>query len=327
MDTQFNELKYLTFAKFIFTAKAVTTLKLPPYKGSTFRGGFGNNLKRTVCINKDYECSQCMLQHRCIYTYIFETKQPEDIETNKSFADVPHPFILIPPHTSKEIFNPGETFSFELILFGRAIDYLPYFIFVFYQLGKNGIGSDRGRFYIESVKNELLGNEIEIYDHHSHTISGVTQIYSSDNFNYLCNDIIKANPDEIKIKLITPLRMKIEGKLKDEFTFFDFIRTLLNRLYFLTRFHCGNKFERQHRELLEMSKSIKISEKDLIWHDWIRYSTRQKTQMKMGGLIGEFTLSGELATFLPFLKIGEFTHLGKATTMGLGRYKIMQNEE
>jgi CRISPR-associated endoribonuclease Cas6 len=326
MHTQYNELKYLTLARFIFTAKAITTLKLPQYKGSTFRGGFGQNLKRTVCINKDDECSQCILHQNCIYTYIFETKQPGGSKSHNNFADIPHPFILIPPHTSKEFFNSGDTFSFELTLFGNAIDYLPYFIFVFYQLGKNGIGSNRGKFSIQSVKNELLGNEIEVYDSQAKAISGAIQVYSSDNFNHLYNNIIKANPDEIRIKLITPLRIKTDGKLRNDFTFFDFLKTLLNRLYFLSYFHCGNKSERQHRELLEMSKDINISDKVLVWHDWIRYSARQQTKMKMGGLLGEFTLKGELATFLPFLKVGEFIHLGKATTMGLGRYQIIKGD-
>lgn len=312
-----NELRYLTFARFIFNARASTFVRLPRYKGSTFRGGFGYNLRRTVCINRKSDCERCVLRTRCIYTYVFETKPPEGSKT-----DVPHPYVLIPPDTEKEDFEPGEPLTFELVLFGRAIDYFPYFLFVFLQLGENGIGKDRGRFHIETVDNERFNNRMEIYTSRTGSLKGDVQIYSSENLFNVYRDILNLNPGEITIQLITPFRLKLGGKLRDSFTFFDFFRSFLNRLYLLTYFHCGNRFDRDHRELLELSKGVEITEKHLQWRDWTRYSTRQKTRMQMGGVVGRFTLKGELSPFLPFLKIGEFTHVGKATSMGLGRYKV-----
>jgi CRISPR-associated endoribonuclease Cas6 len=322
MHSQSNELKHLTFARFIFKARALTVLRLPQYKGSTFRGGFGHNLRKTVCINRWKECSGCILCSRCIYTYIFETKPSAGSRTEKSFANVPHPYVLIPPDTEKEIFGPDEAFVFELVLFGRAIEYFPYFLFVFQQLGANGIGKEQGRFYVDSVANERFGSEIEMYNHVTNYLKGETQVYSSENFFHIYKDIAAVNPEEITIRLITPFRLKIDGKLRYDFTFFDFFRNSLNRLYLLTYFHCGNRFDRDHRELLEMSKEITITRKNLRWRDWTRYSNRQKTRMKMGGIVGEFVLRGNLAPFLPFLKIGEFAHVGKATSMGLGRYEV-----
>jgi CRISPR-associated endoribonuclease Cas6 len=325
--TQHNELKYLRFSRFIFVARAETELLLPRYKGSAFRGGFGHNLRRTVCINRREDCGGCILQSRCIYCYVFETKPPADSSLKTYFADVPHPYILVPPDIEKSFFRPEERFRFELILVGKAIDYLPYFLFVFMQVGENGVGKDRGRFYIESVFNERFGEEVEIYSHESGSLSGNIQIYTSESFFPLYREMIAADPEQITIRLLTPLRIKIAGHLSDDFTFFDLFRSLLNRLYMLTYFHCGNRFERDHKELLAMSREIEIVEKNLYWQDWERYSSRQKTRMKMGGVRGEFTIRGGLIPFLPFLKIGEYIHIGKATTMGLGRYEILPPPE
>ncbi len=118
---------------------------------------------------------------KCIYTYIFETKPPEDSGIKHSFSEVPHPCVLNPPHTTKETFEPGETLTFELVLFGKAIDYFPYFLFVFQQLGDNGIGRERGRFEIESVNNERFDRETEIYNSEDKCLKGDIHIYSREN--------------------------------------------------------------------------------------------------------------------------------------------------
>ncbi|GBD96767.1 MAG TPA: CRISPR system precrRNA processing endoribonuclease RAMP protein Cas6 [Nitrospirae bacterium] len=323
MHAPSNELRHLTFARFIFRARAETVLKLPPYKGSTFRGGFGCNLRRIICINSADDCNRCVLASRCIYTYIFETKPPEDSMITHSFSEVPHPYVLNPPHTAKETFEHSETFTFGLVLFGKAIDYFPYFLFVFQQLGENGIGREKGRFEIETVNNERFDTGVEIYSSADKCLKGNIQIYSSENFFRVYSDIIKMGPEQITVRLLTPFRFKKDGHFRDNFGFFDLFRNLLNRLYLLTYFHCGNRFDRDHRELLEMSKGVEIMDKNIRWHDWVRYSNRQKTRMKMGGVVGEFRIKGDLAQFLPFLKIGEYTNIGKATSMGLGKYEIV----
>jgi CRISPR/Cas system endoribonuclease Cas6 (RAMP superfamily) len=46
--------------------------------------------------------------------------------------------------------------------------------------------------------------------------------------------------------------------------------------------------------------------------------------MKMGGFVGEVEYLGEIADFVLLLKLGERTHVGKATGFGLGRYQISQ---
>ncbi|MDZ4384375.1 MAG: CRISPR-associated protein Cas6, partial [Nitrospirota bacterium] len=86
-------LKTLHFAKFTFTAHARDTILLPPYKGSTFRGGFGNIFKKVVCIRSNKDCDTCLLRDRCIYLYIFETPPPAETTVMRKYETAPHPFV------------------------------------------------------------------------------------------------------------------------------------------------------------------------------------------------------------------------------------------
>ena len=78
--------------------------------------------------------------------------------------------------------------------------------------------------------------------------------------------------------------------------------------------------------LIEEAKNITIKEENLHWQDWERYSNRQETMMKMGGFIGSVTFEGDFEPFAPFLLLGEYIHVGKGTSFGLGKYKILNFE-
>lgn len=59
------------------------------------------------------------------------------------------------------------------------------------------------------------------------------------------------------------------------------------------------------------------------WHDWERYSSRQRATMTLGGLAGTITYEGPIGRSLPLLRLGEVTHAGKGTSFGLGQYRIV----
>ena len=84
-------------AKFKFETVAREKILLPPYKGSTFRGGFGYVFKKIVCVNKGGECESCLLKEKCLYVSIFETSPPQDTQIMRKYPSVPRPFIIEPP--------------------------------------------------------------------------------------------------------------------------------------------------------------------------------------------------------------------------------------
>ncbi|MFL6260778.1 MAG: CRISPR system precrRNA processing endoribonuclease RAMP protein Cas6 [Thermoanaerobaculia bacterium] len=55
---------------------------------------------------------------------------------------------------------------------------------------------------------------------------------------------------------------------------------------------------------------------------WERWSQRQNTAMKLGGLVGTLTLEGDLAPFAPLLRAAEILHAGKGAVFGLGKIEV-----
>lgn len=72
----------------------------------------------------------------------------------RKYEAAPHPFVIEPPLERKRGYKPGEGITFGLTLVGRAIDYLPYFIYTFNELGKTGLGKGRGKFELKAVRSQ-----------------------------------------------------------------------------------------------------------------------------------------------------------------------------
>jgi hypothetical protein len=138
-------------ASFQFSLVPLEPIILPPYKGSTLRGGFGSTFRRIVCVTRDKKCRECLLKGKCVYSYVFETPPPADTVIMRKYEAAPHPFVIEPPLEQKRVYNPEEDLLFGLVLVGRAIDYLPYFIYTFDELGKAGLGKGRGKYELKTV--------------------------------------------------------------------------------------------------------------------------------------------------------------------------------
>ncbi|GAB6183880.1 CRISPR system precrRNA processing endoribonuclease RAMP protein Cas6 [Thermodesulfovibrio hydrogeniphilus] len=304
----------LTYQKYTFHIRAIDELNLPRYKGSTFRGGFGNAFKKIACVLKTLECNSCPLKDQCLYIYIFETTTPTKSSILNMYPHdkVPHPFVIEPPATEQTLFNEDEILTFNLILIGKAIQHFPYFLYAFDRLGQIGIGKGRGRFKVERV----VSNEVTVYENEIFikTEPTVIEVMGNESFN---NDI-----SEIKLKILTPLRIKFERKLVDKLEFHILMRNLLRRLSLLCYFHCEQNVDINAKELVEKAMQVKTKNSSLRWLDWERYSNRQQERMKLGGVVGEIVFEGKLSSFLPILKAGEIVHAGKNTAFGLGRYEV-----
>lgn len=110
----------ISYSAFEFFIKPSEDIILPAYKGSTFRGGFGNAFKRVVCALKKNTCNDCLLKERCIYSYIFETPPPSHTKVMTKYTTAPHPFIIEPPDGKKLSYTPDDMLVFRLTLIGKA---------------------------------------------------------------------------------------------------------------------------------------------------------------------------------------------------------------
>ena len=310
-----SPLQNFRLARYRVILTALSTIVMPPYAGSTLRGGFGHAFRKMVCTQGPIDCRDCTLKAVCPYPYIFETAPFEGATQLRTYGDVPRPFVIDPLDTRGE-YRQGESFVFRLTLIGRAIDYLPYFLVSFRELGEIGIGKGRGRFQLTQVLTD--GGE-SIYD-------GDTQMVHNRN-NALSFDEIQQEAeslpnDALTVHLLTPTRITHEGQITDKLPFHLFWRRLIGRISALGYFHCGESLELDFKGRIAQAETVQTVQTELRWHDWTRYSSRQNQKMQLGGLVGSVTYAGDLGVFLPFVALGAFLHVGKNATFGLGKYKV-----
>ena len=312
-----DELCKIRYARFRLEMTAVDRLRLPPYKGSTFRGAFGHTFKRLVCVKRDLDCATCLICDRCVYYYVFETPFGGEGDS-RGYAFAPHPFVVEPPEETREIYEPGDELRVGLVLVGRALDSLPYFIYAFEEMGHRGVGAGRGKAALQRVI--ALGPE-----------PGDERCIYQPDIGQLAPDypVCVGPPDSeavgtrLRLRLHTPIRLKAEGHYTRRLDFSLLVRALLRRTSDLARFHCGAELDLDYRQWIERAAGVSAVATTLRWHDWDRYSQRQERRMKLGGLVGEVEFAGEWGPFLPLLRLGADLHVGKGTGFGLGRYEIL----
>jgi CRISPR-associated endoribonuclease Cas6 len=242
----------------------------------------------------------------------------------RKYTVAPHPFVLLPPLGRKSIYQAGETLTFGCTLIGRGIDYLPYFIYTFERLGaRHGLGKGRGRFTVEDVRWLPPGGEpTVIYQGADQTLhSTFHPLHVQD----LAQAAAPASLQTLTLRFLTPIRLVYGGSLTETPEFHVLMRVLLRRLSNLAYFHCGAELQLDFRGLIAAAEQVQIAASHLWWYDWERYSTRQDTRMKLGGVLGQVTYTGDVLPFLPLLQLGAYVHVGKGTSFGLGKY-VIQHE-
>ena len=310
-----NPLQNFRLARYQMILTALAPISMPPYAGSTYRGGFGHAFRKLVCTQGPIDCRDCTLKAVCPYPYIFETAPFEGAQQLRTYGDVPRPFVIDPLETRGE-YRRGESLAFQLTLIGRAIDYLPYFILSFRDLGEIGIGKGRGRFQLSQV---LTDSGESLYDSNTQMVNNLNNTFSFDEVR---RETDALPTDQLTVRLLTPTRIMHEGRLTDELPFHIFWRRMIGRISALAYFHCGESLELDFKGLIEKAMTVETTKTTLRWHDWTRYSTRQNRKMQLGGLVGSVTYTGDLEAFTPFLALGAFLHVGKNATFGLGKYRI-----
>ncbi len=318
-------------AHYRLTLKALEPLYLPPFKGSALRGGFGHTFKRLVCFEPQPCGKKCELGNGCPYGYIFETRPPAGSEVLRTFNEVSRPFVIEPPNDRRTYIPAGEALGFGLTLVGQGINYLAYFIAVFRELGRVGLGRERGEFCLLameavgslSAKPSALaggGNLEPVYRAEDEMIRTVEATIRGET---IAAHAATLPTNRITLNFLTPTRLKHRGQWVWEGPPFQvLIRSLLGRISSLSYFHCGQRFETDFRGLIDRAAGVRIVESETRWQDWPRFSGRQKQRIELGGLMGRVTYEGDLGDYRPLLALGEFVHVGKGTVFGNGRYKI-----
>jgi len=314
-------LEKLRLAKYRFLLQIVEPMTLPPYKGGTLRGAFGHAFKRMACVQPGAQCSACQQVARCAYSYVFETPVPPGSEVLRTHTAVPRPFVFEPPLDRKTRYRPGDELPFELVLIGRGVDYLPFFILAFKALGDEGLGQDRARFRLKKVwaRAPLDPWETLIYDGESDALRNMEMAVGIAEIEQAAAQL----PDEaLCVHFLTPTRLKHNGKMSRQPDFHVLIRALLRRISSLYYFHCGERWNADYRGIVEQARAVQTAEAAVVWRKWERYSGKQRRRIQMGGLVGSLRYTGALRQFQTLLLLGTIIHVGKGSVFGNGKFRL-----
>jgi hypothetical protein len=289
-------------------------LRLPEFSGSLLRGQFGASLRHIACMTGAPRCPGCPLYRTCPYPAIFETPAPASHALQR-FSQVPNPYVIEPPPLGQRRVSAGETLAFDVVLVGRALGQLPLIAYAFQRAFERGIGRLRAKGRIEDISIEPGGTPESIWDSGRSCIRPHEQTLP-----------VPQLPDisAITLKIATPLRLQNQGHpvSPDRLRPRTLFTALLRRASLLFELHAGMPPVGADASRLAAAAERLTDERRLEWKDWTRFSSRQEREMTLGGVVGEWTLTGELGELLPWFWLGQWLHVGKNTTMGMGRYSL-----
>lgn len=189
------------------------------------RSVLGMSLHSMCCVSRGGTCAECEHNRQCCYAYICEGIIDKDNGTLPGRDRVSHPYVIrhalpFDWHAAGAV----ETFEFDMVLAGKAVEYLPYIYSALVRAGRGGLGKQRVPFIVSSMTDcdgkELIcegallrppmQQEWKSKDDalaHVGVASGYALAMTGGAAS--CNDHVNGR---IIVRLDTPLRFKVLGK-------------------------------------------------------------------------------------------------------------------
>ena len=336
----------LDYVKLKATFCATTDVTLTDCKGSTLRGMFKTALKRVCCPYSSTQCSNCTRAQECAYGLITEHR-------TKTGENTVLPYAINCSTLKPNAYSKDEELSFDLVLVGRAIAYLPHIIASLsawdlldvgrfqplirqWEIERYGPPSrwsgkirPKGRLRLEKVE-QVSGDGI-------HPLYGARRPFKMPVVDTLsCEPGIDDGKWRVKLNFLAPTRITRrvvdeDGKKKkkkliqpgdmDFHLFFNSIRT---RFYGLC-VHFGNENVIPPGETLEdaesLVKAVIVSENGLKMEKIRRYRGNMTKWTHLDGFVGPVTLENIPGSLIPWILAGELLHIGRFPTLGYGEYR------
>lgn len=299
--------------RFVFTV--YEPMMLPAYAGSAIRGIFGHSLKRTSCLTGIKKCRDCGLKKTCPYTGLFEHNARQEYRSGMKAAAT-NPYVIEAPWDNKRAYHIGDRFDFNVVLAGPALSQLALCIHAMKHAFNRGIGPAEGKAHLIEVVEQSSAQVVwsaqeQQQIKHETTIEPLSGMENKKN---VCC-----------VELQTPLRIVKQGKLLSAGSLgaSEFLTAVVRRVAALVEGNMGMALDVDFCQLRQQSQMLEYKT-DLRWCAWERFSNRQKQSMSAGGVTGHIELRGNLEPFLPFLKIASYVHVGKMTSFGNGKVRVVE---
>lgn len=277
------------------------------FAGSALRGAFGHALRRAVCVTGQPTCAGCPLLLHCAYPAIFE---PPHQPGQRSRQQAPVPYVIEPPAPGALTLEVGEAFDFELVLFGPALSHLGLIL----QAWQTALARDIGMQGQVQLAHVTLDDGSPVFD--------ATNGALRPHLQTLTLPPPPPQLDRATLHFDTPLSLTRNGKpiSPADITAADLLMVLVRRCADVVE-SCGLDHGIRFDAMKQAAATV-ACQTTLQARQWNRYSSRQQRSMPVGGLAGSWQLQGNLLPFWPCLQLGQWLHMGKKASFGLGRYRL-----
>jgi hypothetical protein len=311
----------ISLARLRFTFTVETPVKLPEWAGSMWRGAFGNALRRLSCMTRQKDCAACPLFKTCPYPAIFA---PPPLEHRiQHFRQPPAPYLIEPEERGARILKQGDALRFGMMLMGRAEQETALIVEALKIAARRGLGASGGTAELDEVCSLPLAEDDEAIT--LYRPAQDTRLRDMARWQL----VVPPSPPALAgltLRFRTPLRLQKNGQALPpaKLTPATLLMNAAKRVALLAELYGNGVPDWDFKSLTETAATV-TGEKDLHWQDWSRYSSRQNQAMQLGGVLGTWRLSGDLAAFFPALFLGQWLGIGKETVFGLGRYEFVDD--
>ncbi len=307
--------------QFVFTFSALDTISFGPQPGAQLRGALYNALLRLFCSETGSTHTPGHTS-RCPACWLLANENPD----NTRGRDLPRPLILQPPIGIQRV-NPGQAFTVGLGLVGdRALSAFRFIFRALENAGRDGVGWQRGRFFIQAVDavHPFSGQQVPLLNNRHLTLPPELPITHAD----ILAQATRLPPNRVSLRLLTPLRIGQRRHLARRPDLGILLRRLVERCQAMVT-HYGDGTETDlvawselYRTLGAVGDSAQLVCDETRWLDLHSGSRRSRTTSPIGGLVGRAMWEGDIAPALPWLLWGQVLHVGKSTVKGNGWYMI-----
>ncbi len=252
------------------------------------------------------EC--CALARSCPYGVLFAAS-----------ASARPPFaIYVPPTNSRD----STSRLLELSLYGPATKLFPWALSGLEQALHAGLGKSRRKWQIARVLRirpdrkslPICGSDL----------SRLPPIIEPDTLKLKADRYLAPRP--IEVRLLSPTRLIRDGRLlpgHQPVPFDLLVARSLDRFRGLYGDGASDLLQPAIRDAIEADAArVPLLRDRTRWIEVKDYSARSRSELRLGGRIGQLVYGEEAARFLPILRAGEILHLGKNPASGCGRIQV-----
>ncbi len=220
--------------------------------------------------------------HRLGNAGIFE---PSSEAGPSGLADHPRPFVFRASHLDGATISQGEKFHFD---------------FHWFDLRRSSLDTVLRAFAEMNADAELVN------------------VCGADAPLELCLDPIADPVNHLTIRFETPTELKADGDLVERPEFGVVTARVRDRISTLRALYDDGPLTIDFREFGERAARIQMTRCDIHRVETSRRSSRTGQTHSLGGFVGEAEYAGDLAEFVPYLRVAQWTGVGRQTAWGKG---------